>query len=124
HLAALAGSTTVRVAGVADPSAEARAAMTAAGHPAFATLGELLGAGAVDGVLIAAPTNLHLGLVSEGLAAGLPGLGEKPCGLTVEEARQCAEAAAAAGLLLQVAYWRRFVPDLIGLKDQVSRGEL
>jgi myo-inositol 2-dehydrogenase/D-chiro-inositol 1-dehydrogenase len=124
HLAALAGSTTVHVAGVADPSAEARAAMTAAGHRAVATLGELLGAGDVDGVLIAAPTNLHLGLVSEALAAGLPVLCEKPCGLTVEEARRCAEAAAAAGLLLQVAYWRRFVPDLISLKDQIGRGEL
>ncbi len=61
------------------------------------------------------------GLVSETLGPGLPVLCEKPCGLTVEEARRCAEAAGGPGLVLQVAYWRRFVPDLMGLNDQLGR---
>ena len=44
--------------------------------------------------------------------------------LTVAEAAECADAAARAGLLLQVAYWRRFVPELIDLRDQIARGDL
>jgi myo-inositol 2-dehydrogenase/D-chiro-inositol 1-dehydrogenase len=124
HLDALAGSGSVRVAGVADPSPDARAAVTQGGTHAYASLPELLAGEALDGLLIAAPTSRHLALVSEALAAGLPVLCEKPCGLTVAEAARCAEEAQRAGLLLQVAYWRRFVPELIALRDQIARGDL
>ena len=124
HLAAIEESDAVRVAAVADPSADARSALASAGVAAFASLGDMLAGTEVDGLLIAAPTDLHVQLVSEALAAGLPVLCEKPCGLTVEQAVQCADAAAAAGLLLQVAYWRRFVPELISLRDQIASGDL
>jgi myo-inositol 2-dehydrogenase / D-chiro-inositol 1-dehydrogenase len=124
HFDALAGSGSVRVAGAADPSPDARAAMNHAGVPAYASLPELVAAQPLDGLLIAAPTNHHLALVSAALGAGLPVLCEKPCGLTVAEAARCAEEAQRAGLLLQVAYWRRFVPELIVLRDQIARGDL
>jgi len=134
HLEALAESDAVRVAAVADPSADARATLASAGLETFASLGDMLagpglaGPGlagpGIDGLLIAAPTDLHVPLVSEALAAGLPVLCEKPCGLTVEQATECSEAAARAGQLLQVAYWRRFVPELISLRDQIARGDL
>jgi myo-inositol 2-dehydrogenase / D-chiro-inositol 1-dehydrogenase len=124
HLDALAGSRVITVAGVAEPEAAQRAAVRAAGLPAFASAAELLAAGGIDGVLIAAPTGRHLELVTAVLAAGLPVLCEKPCGLTVEEAAQCAAAAAAAGLVLQVAYWRRFVPALVALRQQILGGGL
>jgi myo-inositol 2-dehydrogenase/D-chiro-inositol 1-dehydrogenase len=124
HLDALAGSRVITVAGVAEPQAAQRAAVRAAGLPAFASAAELLAAGGIDGVLIAAPTGRHVELVTAALAAGLPVLCEKPCGLTVEEAAQCAAAAGAAGLVLQVAYWRRFVPELVALRQQILGGEL
>src|SRR5262249_20520561 len=53
-----------------------------------------------------------------------PALCEKPCGLTVAEATECASIAEAAGLVLQVAYWRRFVPELVDLRAQIQGGEL
>ena len=124
HFDALAGSGVVRITAVADPSPAARAAVSLDGVRAYASLAELLAGGSLDGLLIAAPTSQHVTLVSQALAAGLPVLCEKPCGLTVAEAARCAEAAQHAGLLLQVAYWRRFVPELIALRDQVTRGEL
>jgi myo-inositol 2-dehydrogenase / D-chiro-inositol 1-dehydrogenase len=124
HLEALAGSGAVHVAAIADPSPDARAAVAAADTPAFASIADLLTGAQVDGLLIAAPTDQHVRLVCEALAAGLPVLCEKPCGLTVTEAIRCADAAATAGLLLQVAYWRRFVPELISLRDQIGGGEL
>jgi len=124
HLAALAGSRQVRVTGLAEPHPGARAATARPGLPAFATVAELLAAGNLDGVLVAAPTSAHTPIVTEIVAAGLPVLCEKPCGLDTAQAQACAAAADRAGVLLQVAYWRRFVPELAALRQRIRAGEL
>jgi myo-inositol 2-dehydrogenase/D-chiro-inositol 1-dehydrogenase len=119
HLAALSGSSEVVVAGVVEPSPS-----PALQGPVFATLDELLAATEIDAVLIAVPTDQHVAVLGQVMAAGLPVLCEKPCGLTVAEATECANIAEAAGLVLQVAYWRRFVPELVDLRAQIQGGEL
>ncbi len=124
HLRALSSSEQVRIVAVADPSSEACAALGGAGLPLFRDAEALLQAGRLDGVLIAAPSGRHLGLVAQVAAAGLPILCEKPCGLTSAEAREAAGIAAAAGVYLQVAYWRRFVPALQMLRRRIANGEL
>lgn len=124
HLQAIAASQTVRVTGVVDSDPGTRTVVEAAGIRAYPSLGELLAASEIDGVLIAVPTSRHVGVLEQVAAAGIPVLCEKPCGLTVEQTRQCATAASRAGVLLQVAYWRRFVPALIELRQQVRSGEL
>jgi myo-inositol 2-dehydrogenase/D-chiro-inositol 1-dehydrogenase len=124
HLAALAGSRQVRVTGLAEPDPAARAAAARPGLPGFATVTGLLAAGNLDGVLVAAPTSAHAPIVTEIAAAGLPVLCEKPCGLDTAQAQACAAAAAGAGVLLQVAYWRRFVPELAALRQRIRAGEL
>jgi myo-inositol 2-dehydrogenase/D-chiro-inositol 1-dehydrogenase len=124
HLAALAGSRQVQVTGLAEPDPAGRAAATGPGRPGFATVTELLAAGHLDGVLVAAPTVAHAAIVTEVAAAGLPVLCEKPCGLDTAQVRACAAAADQAGVLLQVAYWRRFVPELAALRDRIRAGEL
>ena len=75
-------------------------------------------------MLIAVPTDQHVGVLGQVMAAGLPALCEKPCGLSVEEATACARIAASAGLVLQVAYWRRFVPALADLRQRILGGDL
>ena len=124
HLAALAGSRQVRVTGLAEPDPATRAAAARPGLPGFATVAELVAAGNLDGVLVAAPTSAHSPIVTEIAAAGLPVLCEKPCGLDTAQAQVCAAAAARAGVLLQVAYWRRFVPELAALRQRIRAGEL
>ena len=124
HLAALAGSRQVRVTGLAEPDPAARAAAARPGLPGFATVAELVAAGNLDGVLVAAPTSAHSPIVTEIAAAGLPVLCEKPCGLDTAQAQACAAAADQAGVLLQVAYWRRFVPELAALRQRIRAGEL
>jgi len=124
HLAALAGSRQVRVTGLAEPDPAARAAAARPGLPGFATVAELVAAGNLDGVLVAAPTSAHAPIVTEIAAAGLPVLCEKPCGLDTAQAQACAAAADRAGVLLQVAYWRRFVPELAALRQRIRAGEL
>jgi myo-inositol 2-dehydrogenase/D-chiro-inositol 1-dehydrogenase len=124
HLRALAGSSAVAVTAVAEPFEAARAAIADSGRAVFAEVDELLGAGDVDGVLIAAPTDLHLGLVSRVLAAGLPILCEKPCGYSSADLRETAATIRARGVPFQVAYWRRYVPVLQELRQRIARGEL
>ena len=124
HLAALAGSRQVLVTGLAEPDPATRAATARPGLPGFATVAELVAAGNLDGVLVAAPTSAHDPIVTEIAAAGLPVLCEKPCGLDTAQAQACAAAADRAGVLLQVAYWRRFVPELAALRQRIRAGEL
>ncbi|MBI2706183.1 MAG: Gfo/Idh/MocA family oxidoreductase [Actinobacteria bacterium] len=124
HLRALAGSTTVAVTSIAEPVAAARAALAASGRTVFEDAADLLNAGGIDGVLIAAPSDLHLELVSQVAAAGLPILCEKPCGLSSAELRQAHQATKRHGVPIQVAYWRRYVPSLRALRSRIEQGEL
>ena len=123
HLRALAVSERVAVTAIAEMSAAAREAAAAPGVTLHASLAGMLDAGAIDGVLIAAPTDQHGAIIAEVAAHGLPILCEKPCGLTAAAARASADTGAAAGVPLQVAYWRRFVPGLQRLRDRMAAGE-
>jgi myo-inositol 2-dehydrogenase/D-chiro-inositol 1-dehydrogenase len=124
HLRALAGSDLVRVTAVAEMSAAARAVVAAPGLAVYQSVADMLGHAELDGVLIAAPTDQHGAIIAEVAARGLPVLCEKPCGLTAAAARAAARTAAAAGVPLQVAYWRRFVPGLRQLRDRIAAGDL
>jgi myo-inositol 2-dehydrogenase / D-chiro-inositol 1-dehydrogenase len=124
HLRALAGSELVTVTAVAEPSAGARASLAAAGPALHASVPEMLDRGELDGVLIAAPSDQHVRLIAEVAARGLPVLCEKPCGLSSAEARSASQTAAAAGVRLQVAYWRRYVPALRAARERIAAGDL
>jgi myo-inositol 2-dehydrogenase/D-chiro-inositol 1-dehydrogenase len=124
HIEVLGQSRRARPVAVVDPVAAVRDAVAAGGLAAHATVEELLAAGGFDAVLIAAPTDLHASLVTTLAAARIPILCEKPCGTSTEEALVAARAVEAAGTLLQVGYWRRFVPELAALRERVARGEL
>jgi myo-inositol 2-dehydrogenase/D-chiro-inositol 1-dehydrogenase len=124
HLRALAGSQQVAVTAIAEMSAAARDAVAAPGISLYESPAAMLADASLDGVLIVAPTDQHGAIIAEVAAAGLPILCEKPCGLTAAAARASAEVAAAAGVPLQVAYWRRFVPGLRQLHDRIASGSL
>jgi myo-inositol 2-dehydrogenase / D-chiro-inositol 1-dehydrogenase len=124
HLRALAGSTMVEVTAVVDPVAATRAAMADTGRAVFEDVEEMLAAGGIDGVLIAAPTTRHIELVTQVAAAGIPILCEKPCGLTSAGIGQAQEAVVRHGVPFQVAYWRRYVPSLQALRQRIQRGGL
>jgi myo-inositol 2-dehydrogenase / D-chiro-inositol 1-dehydrogenase len=124
HLQALSASETVRVAAVAEPSEAAHTSLQIAGVAVHADVAAMLHAGGLDGVLVAAPSTLHLAVVTQLAAAGLPILCEKPCGVTAAQAREAAATAARHSVKLQVAYWRRFVPSLQRLRQRIATGEL
>jgi myo-inositol 2-dehydrogenase / D-chiro-inositol 1-dehydrogenase len=113
HANALASSSAVEIVCVVEPSDEAAALVDVR----RATLGDLPD---VDGALVCVPTRFHVEVVTQLSGLGLPVLCEKPCGLTTDETR----AIAALPTRLQVAYWRRFVPDLRRLRARIAAGEL
>lgn len=124
HLRALAGLETVVVTAIADPMPQTRSQVSETGLPVYASVADMLAAEAIDGLLIAAPSDQHLQIIKEVAPSALPVLCEKPCGVSSGQAMQAARIAADAGVRLQVAYWRRYVPALRKLRDQIRDGGL
>ena len=126
HLRALAGAESIRVVAVVDPSETARstAQSLSPGARTHADLAGAVAAGGIEAVLIAAPSNLHGDLVAACADLRLPILCEKPCGTTTAEIAAAGSACRDAGVLLQIGYWRRFVPELIELRQRILSGAL
>ena len=124
HMRAFAGSERVAVTAIAEVSEQARRAVESSGAALYPGIGPMLDGAAVDGILITAPSDQHARIISEVAARGLPILCEKPCGVTAAQTRAAAATAEAAGVPFQVAYWRRYVAALAGLRERMAAGEL
>ena len=128
HLRALDPSggrtTAVRVTDVVEPTEAARTALRDREYRLHVTLADLLAARRPDGILVAAPTDRHTEVARAALAAGIPVLCEKPAGLTWQEVEQTGRVAADRGVAFQVAYWRRFVPAMVALRERIVAGQL
>jgi myo-inositol 2-dehydrogenase/D-chiro-inositol 1-dehydrogenase len=126
HAANLSGRTaSAELAGVVEPLEPlARSVGDLHGVPWSASLDRALDDADVDGVVIAAPTALHVELVELAAAAGKHVFCEKPLGFEVEEAGRAVAAAHAAGVHLQVGFQRRFDPDWLALSAALDGNEL
>ncbi len=118
---ALHGTPTIRTTTVVEPSDSAMARFEGSARR-YRQLDALLEAERVEGALVAVPTRAHVEVCSTLLRAGVPVLCEKPLGLTAPEARGLGALAEAAGVPLLVGYWRRFVPELRQLREQLATG--
>jgi myo-inositol 2-dehydrogenase/D-chiro-inositol 1-dehydrogenase len=123
HLRGLAGSTEVKIVAVTEPVESGAATLRAQGLSVFPTAEEMFAESELDGVLIAVPTPQHIDTTRKALEAGLPVLCEKPFGLVPDDARAAGELASEKGLALQIAYWRRFVPQLSTLRSDLLGGK-
>lgn len=124
HLVALQRAEGVELSGVVEPYLPVREQVQARGIPVYETLQELLDSDPPDGVLVATPSDSHPEIVEHLAQAGLPTLCEKPVGVRVQATRQVARVVADSGILFQVGYWRRFVPELVALRERIAGGEL
>ncbi len=90
------------------------------------SLAEALARDDVDAVAVAVPSGRHTEVSVEVLRAGRHLVVEKPVDVSVERARQVADAAAAApaGTLATVISQHRFDPASIAVRDAVTRGDL
>jgi myo-inositol 2-dehydrogenase / D-chiro-inositol 1-dehydrogenase len=114
----------VRVTDVVEPVEAARDALRTSGFRVHASLPDLLTARRPAGILVAAPTDHHTEITRAALAAGIPVLCEKPAGSTWQEVEETGAVAAERGVAFQVAYWRRFVPAMVALRERVTAGDL
>ncbi|MFD8567289.1 Gfo/Idh/MocA family protein [Streptomyces sp. NPDC059639] len=124
-LDAAAGLPGLRLAAVADPSAE-RAARLGARHgvPALASLDELLELGDVEAVLIATPPATHAEMAVTALRAGRHVFCEKPLATTAEDAAAVAAEARRTGRVLVVDHVLRYNPLLRAVRRLTERGLL
>jgi len=113
-----------RTVAVVEPQARIRDELEARGLRVYAEVEDLLDAGGVDAAIVAAPTTVHRAVVEPLLDAGLPVLCEKPCCIDLHDTRALAVLAERRGVVLQVGYWRRFVPELMRLRDDIGSGRL
>jgi predicted dehydrogenase len=76
----------------------------------------------VDIVYVATPPASHKRFVLAAAAAGKHVLVEKPMGLSAAEDREMIAACKAAGVELFVAYYRRFHPHVLKMKELIDSG--
>jgi len=115
-----------RVVAVADPDlAMARKAQELAGAQtcaSYLTHGEMIAAGGLDALVIAAPNHMHLPLLREVMASNLPILCEKPLGLTDAECAEVEALQARRSAPFWVAMEYRYIPAISRLIDEVESG--
>ena len=100
------------IAGVVDPSADARAAFEAEhpGLPWFSDLEAALAAGGYEAALLVTPPDGHLAQCRHLFAAGLPVLAEKPLAADLGDTVAIIDAADAARCALSVGLNFRYLP--------------
>ena len=82
----------------------------------------VVGSRKVDIVYVATPPSSHVQYVCAAAAAGKPVLVEKPMAMSAGQARVMVEACTQAGVELFVAYYRRFQPHVLRMRDLLAAG--
>ncbi|SFN56386.1 MULTISPECIES: Gfo/Idh/MocA family protein [Actinomadura] len=85
---------------------------------------EALFSAGLDGLVVAAATDAHAGLVERALAAGNPVFCEKPLASDLDGTFQIVRAAAAAGVPVQVGFQRRFDVGNAAAREALASGRL
>ena len=91
---------------------------------AYGTVEALCADPEVNAVFVCTPHHLHKQHALTAIRAGKHVLCEKPLAITTEDGAEIVEAANRAGVVLAVAYYRRFYPVLERLHQIVQSGQL
>ncbi len=111
------------VTAVADPDAAMRAlSMQASGARGFAAADDLIASGLCDVFLVAAPNDLHAGLLRRLLATDLPILVEKPLATTTADCRDLLDMAKGRAAPVWVAMEYRYMPPIQRLLALLEEG--
>jgi predicted dehydrogenase len=126
HIGALRGRRDAELIGVVDtdPDRAAAAARRNGGVPYTTDLAEALAWPGVDACVVCTPNGTHHALAMAVARAGKHLLIEKPLTVTVPQAREAADAFAAAGTVLMAAHTHRFYDYGRAVKNAVDAGEV
>ena len=78
----------------------------------------------MDCVYVATPVHVHAAQTIAAAEAGKHVLCEKPMAMTAAECDRMIAACRAHGVRLGIAYYRRFYPAVIRVKDIIASGEI
>lgn len=124
HAETLAGLQAVDSLVVTDPFADAaRAAAERFGAQVVDSPEAVLTAG-VDGVVVAAATDAHPGLILAAVEAGVPVFCEKPVARSMKEGVEVFHAVKDRGVEIQIGYNRRFDAGFAAAREALHSGEL
>jgi myo-inositol 2-dehydrogenase/D-chiro-inositol 1-dehydrogenase len=124
HAENLVGHAAVREVLVADADgARARQVAERLGARAVDAVEDLFEAG-LDGLVVAAPTDAHAGLVVRAVAAGIPVFCEKPVAPDIAGTVAVLARVADSGVPVQVGFQRRFDPGYVAAREAVRSGRL
>lgn len=124
HAENLARDGAVREVLVADAdAARARAVAADLGVRALEGVEDLFEAG-LDGLVVAAPTDAHAGLVLRAVAAGIPVFCEKPVAPDIAGTLAVLSRVAGSGVPVQVGFQRRFDAGYAAAREAVRAGRL
>ncbi|WP_020116691.1 Gfo/Idh/MocA family oxidoreductase [Streptomyces canus] len=124
HAETLSGLDAVESLVLTDPFAEAaKSAADRFGGEVVDSPEALLAAG-VDGIVIAAATDAHPGLILAGVEAGIPVFCEKPVAKHMSEGVRVLNAVQGSDVPIQIGYNRRFDTGFVNARAAVQAGEL
>ena len=124
HARSIAADEGARLVAVADPVEAAAAAVVRMTGAHAVPAEELLNDPAIEGVLIATPTDLHADLIERAADAGKAIFCEKPLDLDLSRAQQGVAAAARRGVPLMIGFNRRFDPSFRRLREEIDAGRI
>ncbi|MHC3467655.1 Gfo/Idh/MocA family protein [Streptomyces sp. 7R007] len=124
HAETLSGLDVVESLVLTDPFADAaKSAAERFGGQVVDSPEALLAAG-VDGIVVAAATDAHPGLILAGVEAGIPVFCEKPVAKTMAEGVEVLKAVEGTDVPIQIGYNRRFDAGFVAARAAVRSGEL
>ncbi|GAA2487903.1 Gfo/Idh/MocA family protein [Streptomyces longisporus] len=124
HAETLSGLDVVESLVLTDPFADAaKSAAERFGGEVVDSPQALLAAG-VDGIVVAAATDAHPGLILAGVEAGIPVFCEKPVARTMAEGVEVLKAVEGKDVPIQIGYNRRFDAGFVTARAAVQSGEL
>ena len=124
HARSIAESEGARLVAVADPVETAAAAIMQMTGAGTASADDVLSDPAIEGVVIATPTDLHADQIEKAAAAGKAIFCEKPIDLDLSRAQRGVAAAVQRGIPLMIGFNRRFDPSFRRLRDELDAGRI
>ena len=124
HARAITSVEGATLVAVAEPSAQAAAAVRAAYGCDIRSIDAIAASDDVDAVVICTPTDTHADLIEQFARAGKAVFCEKPVDLDVARAKAVLATIAQTGTPLMVGFQRRFDPDFRALRAEIDAGAI
>ena len=124
HLQLASAENQCRVVALADPAPAVAEIASSTGVPHYGSFIEMLDCERLEGVIVAAPTQVHAEIGLELVARRIPMLMEKPFTDTLESGVELATAADAANVAISVGHHRRFDPAVQGAREILKSGQI